>query len=221
MSWMLVDEDGNTREFESRAAAESEKKELEDIGANLTLAKQGDTTDEETVVTVAEKHDVEEPEELDEAVQTANEIGRTNRQNVDSENVPSNGDIPEKRPNVSEDPISWMPEHFVDMIDGVPAINRKGYAVLAEHYNISVKAEPVTIPSETGFEYAEFTAVARTPDGEEYSGFGSAHVDRGDDKTLLGELAETRALKRSIAWATGIGMTAVSELQGTLDGDQQ
>lgn len=128
-----------------------------------------------------------------------------------TEKVPSN-------PSVSEDPLSWVPGHFTDEIQGVPTINRKGYAVLAAQYNISVEAEPVTLPAETEFEYAEFRAVATTEDGQTYSGFGSAHVDRkdGDDEHLLAELAETRALKRATAWATGVGMTAVEELKGEL-----
>ncbi len=120
--------------------------------------------------------------------------------------------------DISQDPLTVMPSHFVDEIQGVPTINRKGYAVLAEHYGISVTAEPVTLPSETDFEYAEFRAIATTEDGTEYSGFGSAHVDRqdGDDKHLLAELAETRALKRAVSWATGVGMTAKSEMENSL-----
>ena len=120
--------------------------------------------------------------------------------------------------DISEDPLNVMPGHFVDTIQGVPTINRKGYAVLAEHYGISVTAEPVTLPSETDFEYAEFRAVATTEDGTEYSGFGSAHVDRqdGDDPHLLAELAETRAMKRATAWATGVGITAKSEMENSL-----
>jgi hypothetical protein len=120
--------------------------------------------------------------------------------------------------DLAEDPLSVMPSHFVDTIQGVPTINRKGYAVLAEHFGISVTAEPVTLPGETDFEYAEFQATATTQDGQEYSGFGSAHVDRmdGDDPYLLAELAETRAMKRATAWATGVGMTAFSEMSNSL-----
>jgi hypothetical protein len=122
-----------------------------------------------------------------------------------------------KRGGIEQDPIEWMPSHFIDEIQGVPVISRKGYCVLAERYGIAVTSEPVTLPSETEFEYAEFQATATTADGQEYSGFGSAHVDRDDDPTLLAELAETRAMKRATAWATGVGMTAVSELQGGVD----
>ncbi|AFH22775.1 hypothetical protein OSG_eHP34_00210 [environmental Halophage eHP-34] len=120
--------------------------------------------------------------------------------------------------DISDDPLSVMPGHFVDTIQGTPTINRKGYAVLAEHYGISVVATAVTLPGETDHTYAEFRALATTEDGQEYSGFGSAHVDRqdGDDPHLLAELAETRAMKRAVAWATGVGMTAQEEMEGSL-----
>lgn len=120
--------------------------------------------------------------------------------------------------DISDDPLSVMPSHFVDRIQGTPVINRKGYAVLAEHYGIEVVAQPVTLPGATDHTYAEFRAIATTEDGTEYSGFGSAHVDRqdGDDPYLLAELAETRAMKRAVAWATGVGMTAKAEMEGSL-----
>lgn len=124
-------------------------------------------------------------------------------------------EIPDN-PSVADDPIDWVPSHFVDEIQGVPAINRKGYAVLAEQYEIEVTREFVTYPSDTDFEYAEAEATAVTRDGRAYSGFGSASIERDDDPTLLGELAETRAIKRSLALATGVGMTAVSELKNEL-----
>lgn len=134
---------------------------------------------------------------------------------MDDRGNPALETIPEQKPTVDEDPVDWLPGHFVDKISGSPVVNRKGYAVLASQYGVSVTAEPVVRASETGFEHAEFKAVATTKDGETYSGFGSAHVDRadGDDPYLLNELAETRAMKRACAWSTGIGMTAIEELQ--------
>ncbi len=106
-----------------------------------------------------------------------------------------------------------MPGDFIDYIDGSPAINKKGYAVLAHHYNISVATQLRVSPTETGFEYAEAHAVASTEDGRTYEAHGSAHVDRGDDKTLLVEMADTRAAKRALSLATGVGMVAVEELK--------
>lgn len=130
--------------------------------------------------------------------------------------------LPDEKPPINQDPVDWMPSHFVDQIQGVPTLNRKGYAVMCERFGVSVTSEPVTLASETDFEHAEFHATATTADGQEYSGFGSANVERGegenaDDEMLLNELAETRAMKRAASWATGVGMTAASELSGDLE----
>jgi len=136
-----------------------------------------------------------------------------------AENAQDNSEADElpDDPSVADDPIDWVPGHFIDEIQGVPAINRKGYAVLAEQYGIQVTREFVTYPSETDFEFAEAEATAVTDDGREYCGFGSAHVGRDDDEHLLGELAETRAQKRALAMATGVGMVSVAEMKNTLE----
>lgn len=140
---------------------------------------------------------------------------------VTAEPVPDQQDpvetLPDEKPGLEDDPVDWMPSHFIDEIQGVPTLNRKGYAVMAERFNVSVTSEPVVRASESDFEYAEFRATATTEDGTEYSGFGSAHVDRdtgkgGDDEYLLNEMAETRAMKRAASWALGLGMTAREEM---------
>jgi len=146
-----------------------------------------------------------------------NETQEVDAEIVDHSPGQEDTDIPDN-PDVTQDPVDWMPSHFIDSIQGVPTVNRKGYAVIAAQYNVSVVAEPVVRASETDFEHAEFKAIATTEDGQEYSGFGSAHIERGDgdDEYLLNELAETRAMKRAVAWATGVGMTAMSEMQNSL-----
>jgi len=120
-------------------------------------------------------------------------------------------------PQTVEEPLDWLPDTFVDNVRGTNAINRKGYAVLAQHNNISVVAEPIVRAAESDFTTAEFRAIATTKDGCEYSGFGTAHIDRdtrggGDDPYLLNELAETRAIKRALSYATGVGMVSSEEL---------
>lgn len=211
MPWIVEADNGSTREFDSRAEAEQEVPEIESLGLTVVDIRREDTDNSHTPTTDGGVAVEEAVVEVDAVVDNTEDEEETNG-SADEIDVFSNRD----KPDVSEDPISWMPEHFVDVIEGVPAINRKGYAVLAEHYGISTIAEPVTFPSESDWEYAEFRAIATTPDGDEYSGYGSAHVERGDDKTLLGEMAETRAIKRATANATGVGMTAVSELQGSV-----
>ena len=199
MTFEVIAENGNSRTVDTRSQAEEIAEDMESLGISVEInqVKETDGGKAEVVETPATDPREEQPEPTGDFGDELDKL--------------SNKDI-------TTDPLSVMPGHFVDTIQGVPTINRKGYAVLAEHFGVSVKAEPVTLPSETDFEYAEFRAVATTEEGAEYSGFGSAHIDRmdGDDPHLLGELAETRALKRATAWATGVGITAYTEMTNSL-----
>jgi len=191
--------------FESRAAAKENRDDMIGLGV--------DPSDLDVITGAWESYANVEVE--DEPVSDGGNTEVVDTPATDPEG--SEAELPDD-PSVADDPVDWLPAHFIDTIQGVPTVNRKGYAVIASKYDVSVTAEPVTLPSETEFEYAEFRATATTADGQTYSGFGSAHVDRkdGDDKHLLGELAETRAMKRATAWATGVGLTAVEEMKGEL-----
>jgi len=199
--YLINERKGTEKEYPNRAAAEEQRDKLIELGMkpeNVRIK-----TDRETEPK-SDGGPTEVVEDAQEAVEPAE---------VDS--------VPDEMPSIDQDPVDWMPGHFVDQIQGVPTLNRKGYAVMCERFGVSVTSEPVTLASETEFEYAEFKAIAVTEDGTEYSGFGSAHIERGDsgnkdEKVLLNELAETRAMKRAAAWATGIGMTAAEELKGGL-----
>jgi hypothetical protein len=207
MTVTLIDNNRDReKEFETRAEAEEKKQDMIGLGASpkdLEIVATDET--EET----ADANTTEVVETTPDGGQAATVA---NTQPDDVVNVPDEG------PSLDENPTDWLPGHFIDEIQGVPTVNRKGYCMIASKYGVSVTAEPVTTASESGFEYAEFRAIATTEDGKEYSGFGSAHVDRqdGDDAHLLNELAETRALKRACAWATGIGLTAIEELKNEL-----
>ena len=196
------------RELESRAEAEDQKQKLIELGMspdNLAITTEDPRDNTET--------------KADGGSQDVEVVDHTEPTEEPKPTQPDSDALDDvQNKDLGTDPLSVMPGHFVDTIQGVPTINRKGYAVLAEHFGVSVTAEPVTLPSETGFEYAEFKAKAVTKDGQEYSGFGSAHVERGDgdDPHLLAELAETRAMKRATAWATGVGVTAMSEMKNSL-----
>jgi len=197
--WILTDEStGKTKHFDSRAEAEEHKQEMQGImDGPLSISKASDGSNgAEESAKADNTHTPEEAAESAEVVET----------------------VPDGKPDLNQDPVDWMPSHFVDNIQGVPTLNRKGYAVMSERFGVSVKAEPIVRASETDFEYAEFEAIAVTEDGTEYSGFGSAHVDRmdGDDEYLLNELAETRAMKRAASWALGLGMTAKEEMENSL-----
>lgn len=115
--------------------------------------------------------------------------------------------------SVADDPLKWVPGEFVDEIDGTQAINRKGFEVLSHFYSVSVTATVQVGPEKTNHEYARVKATATMPDGRTCEAFGSAHVDRGDDAFLLLEMADTRARKRALSIATGVGAVAVAELK--------
>jgi len=114
--------------------------------------------------------------------------------------------------DVDEDPLKWLPGEFVDTIDGSPAINRKGFEVLGHFYDVDVTTTLEVAPEETDHEYARCKATAEI-DGRTVEAHGSAHVDRGDDHTLLLEMSDTRARKRALSIATGAGAVAVSEIK--------
>lgn len=197
--WTLTNPtNGTERAFDSRAAAEDAKAELEALsGTALELNGPDASADGGSVNAVdAEVVDHTADEERDSGDAAASE----------------GGPLPD-RPSVGTDPLTWMPEEFTDIIDGSVAINRKGYAVLAHHYDIAVTTELLTSPAETEWEYAIAQATATTATGRTHSAHGSAHVERGDDAELLVEMADTRSQKRALALATGVGMVAVEELQ--------
>jgi len=197
--WIVKDaERGSTRPVDSRAEAEEVADELKSLGADVEIIPPNEDHSVEPPQTDA--HPVEEPP--DEAPP----------ENIESDT--DGYDLPDGGPSVDEDPLVWMPDEFTDQIDGSVAINRKGFEVLAHHYDIQCRTELVeTLTTEVS---VVMKAVATDADGDEYSAFGSASKERGDDAGLLIEMADTRAYKRAISRATGVGMVAVEELQNEL-----
>lgn len=190
-----------TRVEDSRAAAEdrAEKAQAE-FGFNpddLEVVKGGyeeyenvvtDTPDVVDAETVAPKEDTPDTEALD-------ELGES----------------------LETDPLSILPGHMVDSIQGQPAVNKRGYAMIAERYGIEASADVVQLPWENEEGRCVAKATAITDDGKEYSGWATACADDGDMADQLIELAETRALKRSVAWASGAGIVGYQELSNQLE----
>ena len=201
----------NTRVFNGRSEAQEKAKGLKGLV--------NDPSDIEVVQGAYESYSdyqegaTAETEEVEpEIVDHTTDGGQTQ---TEPQPEPQTYDLPDKPP-VDEDPLTWMPSEFTDTIDGSVAINRKGYEVMAHHYGIETQSSCMVGPEETEFGFCRVKATAITDDGKRYQAHGSAHVDRGDDAFLLLEMADTRARKRAIAQATGVGMVAVSELQNNL-----
>jgi len=190
--WTIVGEKPNgeivERTADSRGEAEETKEMAEDVGLeNVEIVPPGETDGGEPTAEVVDVEPVEPSPE------------------------PAAGQLGER--SVAEDPLNWVPGEFYDTIDGTDAINRKGFEVLSHFYGVDVHTELQVPPEETGHEYCRAKATAVTEDGRECEAFGSAHVDRGDDKVLLLEMAGTRARKRALSIATGVGAVAVEELK--------
>lgn len=193
--------DGTVRAFDDRSAADDARDDMADLGIDVDVFPPGESPNDDA-----------EADGGPEVV--SGDPGTPAADAADPDPTPA--DLPDD-PNLTDDPFAWMPGDFIDTIDGSPAINRRGYAALARKFDISAPDISVEVgPEETGHEYCRVKATVEDDDGRRYQNHGSASVDRGDDPTLLLELATTRARKRALAGATGIGLIAVEELRSEL-----
>jgi hypothetical protein len=122
--------------------------------------------------------------------------------------------------SLETDPLSILPGHMVDHIQGQPAVNKRGYAMIAERYGIEVSAEIEHYPWDNDEGRCVARATAVTDDGRNYSGWATACAEDGDMDDQIVELAETRALKRAISWASGVGIVSYVEMTDQLEGGQ-
>jgi len=118
--------------------------------------------------------------------------------------------------SLQDDPLELLPSHMIDTIQGEPAINKRGYAMIAERFGVSVQSRIVVFPWDNEDNRAVARATAETEDGKEYTDYASASVDDGDMSDQIIELASTRALKRVTGWATGLGIVSYHELSEEL-----
>jgi hypothetical protein len=210
MTWTIKSESGETRTVGSRAEAESVRNDMEQLGMNCEIISPDETK------TDGGQADSESPRVIPDGEVLPHDYDEPNHpEQTESDDGDDAGEataIPES-PDIDKNPVEWLPDHLIDMVEGVPTISRKGYCIICQRYDVSIESESIVRSSDTEFEYAEFRAVAVDSDGKAYSGFGTAHVERGDDPYLLNELAETRAMKRAATWATGVGLTAVEEME--------
>jgi len=130
--------------------------------------------------------------------------------------IDDDGGIDDLGESLQDDPLELLPSHMIDTIQGEPAINKRGYAMIAERFGVAVKSEIVTFPWDNDDNRAVARATAETEDGKEYTDYASASVGDGDMSDQIIELASTRALKRVTGWATGLGIVSYHELSEEL-----
>jgi len=199
---------GNERPVDSRAEAEEVKQDLEELGATVEIIPLGDgenqTASADGGVEVVDHTVDESPTETDEPPQTP-ATPKTEEA------------LDELGESLGTDPLDILPGHMIDQIQGQPAINKRGYAMIAERYGVSVKATIESYPWENDDNRCVASAVATTEDGKEYRDYATASKDDGDMSEQLIELASTRALKRCVGWATGLGIVSYQELSNQLE----
>jgi len=211
MTWTIKAESGEKRTVDSRAEAESVRNDMEQLGMNCEITAPDETKTDGGQANSESPRVVPDGEVLPHDYDETDNPEQT-ESNDDGDGAGGTANIPEN-PDIDKNPVEWLPDHLIDMVEGVSTISRKGYCIVCQQYGVSIESESIVRSSDTEFEYAEFRAVAVDSDGKAYSGFGTAHVERGDDPYLLNELAETRAMKRAATWATGVGLTAVEEME--------
>ena len=201
-----------TKVFDSRATADEKRGDMIGLGA--------DPEDFEVVQGAIDDYS-EYAEELDavgnQAMSEAKSDGGTEVVDADAEVVDESvtEQLPDDGPSISEDPLTWMPNEFIKTVDGTPTITRKGYEVLAHHYDVQGGTEMVVSPVETDMEYAVHKATVTDADGEEYSAYGEAHASDNGVENIV-RMSDTRAYKRAVSRATGVGTVAIEEMQNEL-----
>lgn len=195
--YLLRDTDKhNERKFDSREEAKEQAEELRGLGATVEIEEIGDEPekDNQTEENRSEPSEVEIVEEP-----TADELVR---QAVDMESLP--------------DPLVTVPEWMTTTVDHGDNqsvdLNKRGTQVIANALDYVVDAECEIEAIKTDFDYARYRATVTTPDGDEYTAVGDAHIkESGRNREDLERLAETRAKKRAVKWATGGGLQAFME----------
>jgi len=133
------------------------------------------------------------------------------------ETTESMGDgLEELGQELGTDPLDVLPNYMITTVDGKPSLNKRGVSVLAYHYGITVTdKDTVAYPHETEFETAVVEMTVESEDGRVFVGAGEAHVDETPKHQLL-RMAETRAYKRAVIFATGTGIVGYQELMEEL-----
>lgn len=135
---------------------------------------------------------------------------------VDSAPEPQgNGD----NPTLREDPIGHLRpinDDFVNVIQGTPAISKRGFRYIQAELDISTESKIV------GWVDDPFGVViwarAELPDGRAAEAHGEGYPsESGMDSSEFVRYADTRAKSRALSDLTSAGALAVDELQGGID----
>jgi len=221
MSFSVIDHGNeNARSFDSRAEADDKAKGVKQMVSDPAAIEvvQGEYDD----YSAYENQDTDDVDP--EIVDHSTDGGQV--PSADSQSIPSSVEpdrdtetkeaIDKLGESLEDDPLNILPGHMQDDIQGTPAINKRGYAMIAERYGIEVTTSIESYPWDNDEGRCVAKAVAITEDGQRYTGHATACKDDGDMPEQIVELADTRAMKRAVSWASGLGIVAYEELHYSL-----
>jgi len=179
-----------TREFDTWEEAQEQKDDLVSLGASpedFEIVKNGDGSD---------------------ADERATETVEPESDTTEVELVNPDESAGETREMEYVEPIPNLPDWMVETVDhGGLDLSKDGCQVIANGLDFQVTADPDVKSHETDFEYACYTAKVVRPDGREFTAVGDCHINEsGKSKVDLNRMAETRAKKRAVKWATAGGI---------------
>jgi len=220
MSFSVIDHGNeNARSFESRAEADDKASGIKQMVSDPSAIEvvKGDYDDYEAYETdgTADTEDIE-PEVIDHSPD-GGQVPSAESQSIPSSVEPETTEaIDNLGESLEDDPLNILPGHMQDTIQGTPAINKRGYAMIAERYGIEVTTTIEAYPWDNDEGRCVAKAVAITEDDKEYTGHATACKEDGDMPEQIVELADTRAMKRAVSWASGLGIVAYEELNESL-----
>lgn len=208
-----IHRDGETKTFEDEQQFEDTVDLLEQNGVDFDVE-----TEPDGAIPVADG---------DEEIQTVNgevvehsENGASKPDTVDAEDTKNAMDVATQS---LSDPLETLPGwmktevSYSDRGDSSTTINKRGCEVIANFLNLEPSFEVITSAEETEFEYAYHSCTVETDDGKTFTGYGTARADGEDQGESEGwkveMMAQTRAYKRAVKFATGDGIEAFVEAQ--------
>lgn len=199
---LINEESGKEREFETKDEAEEVKQEQIRLGVS------------EDVLEIQATEDMPREAEADGGSEVVVEQSTDVTPSREDEEVA----VRELEAGVNTDPLEILPNYMIDHVKGEPTLNKRGLSVLAYHYGVSVEDREIIVsPHESEWEFAIVETTVTNGDGNTFVGTGTSHVDRGDEREVLLELAETRSYKRAVSFGTGTGIVSYQEMIGELE----
>jgi hypothetical protein len=97
-------------------------------------------------------------------------------------------------------------------------LNKDGTQFIVSELDFDMDRECLVEAHETDFEYAKYEATVTTPDGKSFTAVGDCHIEEdGKEAKDLERMAETRAKKRAVKWASAGGIDAIRRPQEGVD----